>query len=177
MLFTVLVLGIGLQVVYRFLMTKNVNAAVIWLIRSISWLLVMGAAVLLVFLSPQVFRDANGQACAMVMSFLLPWIVDNFLGSVFNCSCHKKLLVWVMFLKASFLRGFYCPLFCRFYVKLFKINRLHSFLLMFFKILNLQCLRRYGAVESSFIWCGVGYTSLKYYISPRLYDASMVGEP
>ena len=93
MLFTVLVLGIGLQVVYRFLMTKNVNAAVIWLIRSISWLLVMGAAVLLVFLSSQVFRDANGQACAMVMSFLLPWIVDNFLGSVFNCSCHKKLLV------------------------------------------------------------------------------------
>ena len=93
MLFTVLVLGIGLQVVYRFLMTKNVNAAVIWLIRSISWLLVMGAAVLLVFLSPQVFRDANGQACAMVMSLLLPWIVDNFLGRCINDSCRKKLLV------------------------------------------------------------------------------------
>ena len=89
----ILVLGIGIQVMYLFLMTKNCNIILFNILKAIAWVLVAGASVSLVFLNPQVFRDVNGQACAMVMSLLLPWIVDNFLGRCINDSSHKKLLV------------------------------------------------------------------------------------
>ena len=89
----IVVLGIGIQVMYLFLMTKSCNMVLLTLLKIIAWVLVAGAAVLLVFLNPQVFRDVNGQTCAMVMSLLLPWIVDNFLGRCINDSCRKKLLV------------------------------------------------------------------------------------
>lgn len=87
-LIILLVCGVLLQVLYH-VFSASLNSKMIVALKIIAYALVIFSAVILVFQNPQAFKEFQGYACACMVALCLPWIIDNFLGMVFDAPCRK----------------------------------------------------------------------------------------
>ena len=77
-----------MQVLYH-VFSASLNSKMIVALKIIAYALVIFSAVILVFQNPQAFKEFQGYDCACMVAFCLPWIIDNFLGMVFDAPCRK----------------------------------------------------------------------------------------
>lgn len=87
-LIILLIGGVLLQVLYH-VFSAFLNHGLVVALKIIAYALVIFTAIILVFQNPQVFKEFQGYACACMVALFLPWIIDNFLGMVFDSPCRK----------------------------------------------------------------------------------------